>query len=99
MTAYCEFEKARNAIRELFMTIAEELRIPKALDWILNRINPTITIHLSRGLSIFVKDKVKLLCLQPGHRDSSLSARAMWIMHTEDRLKDRIAERLATKGD
>lgn len=65
------------------------------------------TIHLSRGLSIFVNDrrfgeafrKVKLLCLQPGHKDCSRTAWAMWTTHTEERLEDGFVEKLVTKGD
>ncbi len=57
----------------------------------------TQTIHLSRGLSIFVNDKVKLLCFNPN--DNDRAAREMWHVHTEERLRQRISERLVTKGD
>jgi len=57
----------------------------------------TKTIHLSHGLSIFVNDKVKLLCFNPN--DNDRAAFEMWRVHTDDRLRDRIALELVTKGD
>ena len=57
----------------------------------------TKTIHLSHGLSIFVNDKVKLLCWNPNNCDRA--AREAWLAHTEGVLRDRVAEKLVTKGD
>jgi len=55
------------------------------------------TIHLSRGLSLMVTPKHKLLCFNPN--DNDRAAREMWRVHTDDRLRQRISERLVTKGD
>ena len=55
------------------------------------------TIHLSRGLSIMVTDKVKLLCFNPN--DNDRAAVEMWRVHTDAKLRDRIALKLVTKPD
>lgn len=55
------------------------------------------TIHLSRGLALMVTEKAKYLCWQPSNCDRA--AHEMWLAHTEGRLRQKISERLATKGD
>ena len=50
------------------------------------------TFHLSHGLALMVTPKAKLLCFNPN--DSYRAAREMWLAHTEERLRQRISERL-----
>ena len=56
-----------------------------------------VTIHLSRGLSVMVTEKANLLCWNPNECDRA--ALEAWFAHSEGKLRDRVAEKLATKGD
>ena len=57
----------------------------------------TKTFHLSRGLTVQVTPKHKLLCFNPN--DNDRAAREMWLAHTEERLRQNVSLRLVTKGD
>ena len=83
---------------DALVSMSKELKQQKIDNAFLRkRIEKPKIFHLSRGLSIQVKDNNKYLCWSPGVKEHDRAAFEMWRVHSDDRLRQRISERLVTK--